>query len=280
MKAIAGFVLGALAAFGWLLLLRPVLASSVLERPNHRGRRLPTAAGLVVIMATLSVVALWSMYDTIRDGPRPELEPSLNTAVIVVLGFGLFGLFDDLVGRNDERGLAGHFTALGRGHLTTGMLKLLGGGLVALAAAAPWAGSFFSRLIIGGLVIALAANLGNLLDCAPGRVEKVTLAAFLILAITSLLATELTGPAIIGGAAAVMLVPDLREHYMLGDTGANVLGGAAGLGLVATTSTGVQAAVAIVLFGLTIASEFVSFSEVIDKTPPLRWFDRLGAPAR
>jgi UDP-GlcNAc:undecaprenyl-phosphate GlcNAc-1-phosphate transferase len=279
-KATVGFVLGLIVAVGLWPLLRSMLSAPAFERENHRGRHIPTAAGLVVVLATLGSIALWSAYDTIRDGPRLILARSFATAALVVTGFGLFGLLDDLVGRDDRRGFSGHLAAIGRGELTTGMLKLVGGGLVAVVVAAPWSGDSFSRLVVAAVVVALAANLGNLLDRGPGRVEKVSLAAFVILAASSGLAVELTGPAIVAGAGAGMLVPDLRERCMVGDTGANVLGAAAGLGLVATTGRGVQAAVAIVLLGLNVASEFVSFSRVIDRTPPLRWVDRLGAPPR
>ena len=75
-----------------------------------------------------------------------------------------------------------------------------------------------------GSLVALAANLGNLLDRAPGRAGKVSLIVFVVLAVTSRLAPELTGPALVAGAGAGMLWPDLRERCMLGDTGANVLG--------------------------------------------------------
>ena len=34
----------------------------------------------------------------------------------------------------------------------------------------------------------------------------------------------------------------------------------------------------VVLAALNLASEAVSFSDVIGRTPPLRWLDRLGAP--
>ena len=63
---------------------------------------------------------------------------------------------------------------------------------------------------------------------------------------------------------------------MLGDGGANALG--AMLGAAAATSLPRPARIAAlgVIVGLTAASEVVSFSEVIDRTPVLRWADRLG----
>ena len=99
----------------------------------------------------------------------------------------------------------------------------------------PWAEGSLPDLVAAALVVALAANLGNLLDRAPGRVGKVSLLAIVVLAVTSHLAPGLTGPALVGGAGVGMLWPDLRERCMLGDTGSNVLGAGAGLGLVATT---------------------------------------------
>jgi hypothetical protein len=67
---------------------------------------------------------------------------------------------------------------------------------------------------------------------------------------------------------------------MLGDTGSNVLGAGAALGLVATTSPGTWWVAVVVLAALNLASEAISFSDVIGRTPPLRWLDRLGAPPR
>jgi UDP-GlcNAc:undecaprenyl-phosphate/decaprenyl-phosphate GlcNAc-1-phosphate transferase len=279
-KMLITFVLGAATAYGLWTVLQPLFARPALQRKNHRGRELPTAAGLVIVLAPLPLIALWSAYDTIRDGYRPDLDRSWTTTVIVVVGFGLFGLLDDLLGDGGPRGFAGHVQAATRGELTTGLVKLVGGGLVAVAAAAPWAADRFSHLVVGSLVIALAANLGNLLDRAPGRIEKVSTLAFVVLAAGTVGAESLAGPALVVGAGAAMLVPDLRERCMLGDTGANVLGAAVGLGVVASTGTAVNAAVAIVLLVLNVASEFVSFSAVIDRTRPLRWADRLGAPPR
>ena len=166
------------------------------------------------------------------------LSRSVGSAVTVTLGFGLFGLLDDLAGSGDRRGFRGHLGALTHGELTTGMVKLVGGGLVAIVATVAWAGGSLPHLLAAALVVALAANLGNLLDRAPGRVGKVALVGFVALAVSSRMAPALTGPALVAGAGAGMLVPDLRERCMLGDTGANVLGAGVGLGLVTTTGPG------------------------------------------
>jgi len=89
-------------------------------------------------------------------------------------------------------------------------------------------------------------------------------------------AAVLTGAAVVVGAAAALLVDDLHERLMLGDTGANVLGAAVGLGVVLACSAGTRLVVLVVLVALNLASEVVSFSRVIDSVPPLRALDRAG----
>ena len=66
---------------------------------------------------------------------------------------------------------------------------------------------------------------------------------------------------------------------MLGDTGANLLGGVLGLMAVFTLGRGARTVVLIALVALNLASEFVSYSRVIERVPPLRWVDRLGRRA-
>ncbi|MCZ7628432.1 MAG: hypothetical protein M5U19_04970 [Microthrixaceae bacterium] len=78
------------------------------------------------------------------------------------------------------------------------------------------------------------------------------------------------------GAAVVLLRPDLREQMMMGDAGANPLGAATGLATVLVFAPSVRVAVLVVLLALNLASEWVSFSQVIERTPPLRYMDRLG----
>ena len=82
--------------------------------------------------------------------------------------------------------------------------------------------------LVGGAVVAGAANAVNLFDLRPGRALKVTVAA---------------GLPLVGGVAAATAVgsslgvvrDDLRASSMLGDTGANAAGALLGLALVERT---------------------------------------------
>jgi hypothetical protein len=68
---------------------------------------------------------------------------------------------------------------------------------------------------------------------------------------------------------------------MLGDTGANSAGALIGLALLERTRLRGRVAALAVITGLTLASEKVSFTAVIEATPVLRELDALGRrPAR
>ncbi|MGB6454850.1 MAG: hypothetical protein WBH47_10220, partial [Streptosporangiaceae bacterium] len=62
----------------------------------------------------------------------------------------------------------------------------------------------------------------------------------------------------------------------LGDAGANALGALLGVAAATTLSRRGQVAALAAIVGLTAASEFVSFTQVIEQTGPLRWLDLLG----
>ncbi len=63
---------------------------------------------------------------------------------------------------------------------------------------------------------------------------------------------------------------------MLGDTGANALGAAWGVAMAASSSRRALLVTVATLVGLTVASERVSFSQVIERTPVLRELDGMG----
>jgi UDP-N-acetylmuramyl pentapeptide phosphotransferase/UDP-N-acetylglucosamine-1-phosphate transferase len=78
------------------------------------------------------------------------------------------------------------------------------------------------------------------------------------------------------GAGAAVLHDDLAERTMLGDAGANALGAALGLALVAREGRAARLVHLGVVTALTLASEKVSFTRVIERTPILRELDHLG----
>jgi UDP-GlcNAc:undecaprenyl-phosphate GlcNAc-1-phosphate transferase len=254
-----------------------ILSSPTLERQNYRGHTLPTAGGLFIVLAVLVIDAGRSVLGALGVGPESGLTEARSAVLFAVFGFGLLGLIDDLAAVGEDRGFKGHLRALHEGRVTTGMLKLVGGAAVAVVLVATPGFKSGRTLIVDALLIALAANLGNLLDRAPGRTIKFGLVAYVPIAIV--VGTAPIGIAIapVMGAALGLLGDDLHERLMLGDTGANVIGAVLGLAVVLGSRDSIRLAVMLVLLALNVAAELVSFSRVIDAVPALRWFDRLGS---
>ena len=270
--AIVGFLAGRLL---WVL-VRPAFTTPITIRENWRGREVVTAAGVVVPLTALVVEAGRAVAGAAGAGEANGLTGARALVLLVAVGFGLLGAVDDLLGGSEAQGFRGHVAAMLRGRLTTGGLKLVGGVAVALVAVAPIAGESVGRLLADGALVALAANLGNLLDRRPGRVIKVAGVTFVVLAVATGAAHALGGVAVVIGAALALLLDDLHERLMLGDAGANVLGGALGLGVVLSCAPGTRLVVLAIVAVLNLSSEVVSFSRVIDAVPPLRFLDRAG----
>jgi UDP-GlcNAc:undecaprenyl-phosphate/decaprenyl-phosphate GlcNAc-1-phosphate transferase len=270
------FVVGLLAAAGLWVLAAAAFGGVVFQRENFRGRLLPTAVGIIVALVVLATDAVVSVIVAAGAEPDAGAVEGLRLTTITALGFGLLGLLDDLGGAGESGGFAAHLRALAEGRLTTGAIKLFGGAAVAVVVVATREPDSIGRVLADGALVALAANLGNLFDRAPGRTIKVTLVAFLVLVLAVGAQRELAGVALAVGAGAGLLTADLRERLMLGDAGANVLGAVLGLGVVLTCSPGVRTIVLVLVALLNLASEWVSFSRVIAGAPPLRAADRWG----
>ena len=281
MRLLAGVLLGAAAAMlGWIA-TRGIFSAPLFARQNYRMATVPVGAGVLLAVAVVAADAVFVVVDSIDGGSSVRAAP-MSLVLLAVLGFSLLGLLDDLGAIGDDRGFGGHLRALASGRLTTGGLKLVGGGLLALVVSGSARADGVGPLLVDGLLIALAANVGNLFDRAPGRTIKVGVIAMAAVLLTAGTAerTALTGVAVVLGAAIGLLVWDLREELMLGDAGSNVIGATVGLGVVLTCGLMTRLAVLAVVVALNVASERVSFSRVIDSAAPLRFVDRLGRRTR
>lgn len=255
-------------------------------------------------------------------------------ATLALLAFGWLGYRDDIGGNGGNGGFVAH---LGRSwrqrRLTTGVQKALGGGcaallcvqialfgsIAALSTRSGWSDGYavtrslrelfigphdiwaFVPLLRGALIVALGANVLNLLDRAPGRATKAALAWWLLGLVPVALVDPLWphgfyvenvragwfewhSPALWAagavGASVGLLRTELAEEHMLGDTGVNPVGAVLGLATVAMCSAAAEWVVLAVLAAVNLASERWSFSRIIDAVPPLRWLDRLGSPHR
>jgi hypothetical protein len=251
---------------------RPPGGQKAWSRTNHRGEPVTLLEGPAVAAGAIAGVLAHGVQAALA-APSGSLSSGAwrRTAAIAVGGAGAaaFGAYDDLAGSGDRRGFRGHLGALRHGEVTTGAVKLGGIGVTGLATAVLAGGSPADVVINAGLV-AGGANLLNLFDLRPGRAIKVAAASGALLG-----AAGQESVAVPLGAALALLPEDLGERAMLGDAGANALGamlGASAAGLSRPARIALLAGIA----GLTAASEKVSFTKVIARTPALNWLDMLG----
>jgi UDP-GlcNAc:undecaprenyl-phosphate GlcNAc-1-phosphate transferase len=251
-SVVLGFVVGVLAVRLLVGASRDLVHSPALARPNRDGRVLPTAIGVLAVAAVVLVEAGRSLFGAFGVGEAPAASARV-LVVLACLGFGLLGLLDDLV------------------------VKIVGGcALAVVLVSADRVGVSGARVVADAFLVALAANLSNLFDRAPGRAIKVGLVAWVPLALVARADSVGVAVAPVIGAFAGLLGDDLRERLMLGDTGANALGAVLGLAVVLECGATVRTIVLGVLVVLTFTSEFVSFSRVIDRVSVLRRLDDLG----
>lgn len=300
MLTMTGWLWGWAVPSGLLLAAGAVLLPGVirflqeqgLTETNYRGCPVPTAGGVLL----WGLLLLWYLYGT---WAVPPSWPDNDRWMLAVTMVGFAGLLDDLLGEREVKGLRNHWkTWIGQRRVTTGIVKagatlaagmivllpepdpsLSGTGLTLLADSGPlW---FFPLKL---LLILLATNAVNLLDVRPGRALKGFFVSLLLLV---WLASWKESGAQANWNVWCLLVPltigaglfaraDLRGKAMLGDTGANVLGFALGLGFSQLTPISVQAAALTVLAGLHAITWRRSLSAIIERHALLRWLDQAG----
>ncbi|MEO3813633.1 hypothetical protein ABGB17_31945 [Sphaerisporangium sp. B11E5] len=281
--ALAGAALGAVAArAAYTAFTRrpPVGDEKTWTRTNHRGEPITLLEGPAFVAGAGAAAVL-----------APGLPARARAAAVLAgVGGGALGAYDDLRGTASSKGFKGHLTALARGEVTTGAVKILGIGAAGLAAAALLPRSGTARrgarvadVLVDGALIAGSANLANLFDLRPGRALKVGALAGGPLLAAALAKDAPAGAALAAvplGAGAALLGEDLGERAMLGDAGANALGALLGVAAAAGLGRRGRLAALAVVAGLTAASEKVSFTKVIAGNPVLNRLDMLGRRPR
>lgn len=252
--------------------LCPMMSAAGFVATNYRGQSIPKGMGIVVPLASLIPIAVLAWLG--GSGGSATLW------IALLFGMAFLGLFDDAAGDRSRGGFHQHFRALLSGQTTTGALKAIYGGALALYAG--WVlGRGFVATLVAALLIALATNAVNLLDVRPGRALK----GFALLWTAGAVGIAFLGvgvpwvhfgaAAATVGAAFALWRGDVRGQFMLGDAGANVLGVSCGL-LLATSPFWWQLIWTCLLLGLHLVAERSSLTEVIERVGVLNRVDRWG----
>ena len=133
--------------------------------------------------------------------------------------------------------------------------------------------------LVGGAVVAGAANLANLLDLRPGPGPQGHRARVAAAAAGAVARRRRPGAPPRRAPRSACCGPDLAGTAMLGDTGANAAGALVGTALLERTGRRGRVAALVVLAGLTLASEKVSLHPGHRVDPRAARARRLG-PAR
>ena len=285
---------------------RAVLKRS-LVRKNFRGDYVPIRGHWLVLAVVCAYLIAWNLLsrESYSSGYLRDFYEMLPGLICVVIGMGCIGFLDDIWGSREEGGFLGHFGTLMREHkLTTGVIKVILGGIVALCGvllAYAWGLESIRDLdispyewipiLFGAGIIALSANTINLFDLRPGRALAVSIPGLVLVLL--LFASELVDlgwrwgtdptvlllPPIIMAASPLIVVVvfwlfDSRGKVMLGDSGSNALGAIIGYYLALSLILPFKMVILCFLILIHIYSEKRSISATIEANRVLRWIDR------
>lgn len=256
-----GWLLVFVSTFGAAGLAVPkvisLLAAGGAVRRNFLGSEIPVGGGAVFPLVLFPGTVLLAWFGMVSVGGA-ELF-----LLVLLAGWGV-GVFDDWLGNRGPKGWAGHFGSLRRGRISTGMVKVLFGGLLGL-----WASEHLGRegpvMLLDAAVFGLAMNSVNLFDVRPGRAVIYFLAA---LGLTAGFRVSFEGEKLLmmSAAAALAFLPwDRAVRVMLGDSGANALGAVLGLGLAVSEPPMIRVWAALFLVVLQLVGERYSIGRFLDR---------------
>lgn len=240
----------------------------VLQKKNFRGERILGVAGVLFPVQLTLVMLGYSLWTGWGSVPYGEAQ------LLAVYLLGGVGLVDDIWGSSGYKGFKGHWRALVKDRVfTTGCLKAVGGAFVAAVLAIHIGGTWL-QVLLHFWIIVLSVNVMNLLDLRPGRALK----AFGVWSLLILIAGGVDGrlwfPVL--AAVLVMLPDDLKGRIMLGDTGANSLGGLIGLWICLGAPLGLKLLFLTLFVCMQGYAEHGSLGAFIEKHRWLRKWDAWG----
>jgi len=285
-EALVVVLIAAFVALWTRWTMKGVAQQPLLRRKNYLGEEILNSAGLAFVGSSVLgwFLLCWRGLVDWHEGGQ------LMSAAV---WFGSLGLLDDLALDTYPKGWRGHLRAFFRERkVTTGFVKLVGGGLGALLLSAwvvavseptsmrPLPLQRLSLTVLGAVFIALSANTLNLLDVRPSRALK----GFWALSAVGLLVSRGEGwlslmPLLAGTFAYAPA--DFGRRAMMGDAGSNPLGACFGVWALNhwTTPSGWSSAVWVLLaifVATQIYAEKRSLTEDIKRVAFLRWLDELG----
>ncbi len=238
-------------------------------KENFRKTSIPAVYGLYIVSYG-TVAAIASLYLQFSSASATQLY------LIAIITFGLLGLADDTFGTREVGGFGGHFRKLLLERtLTTGALKAIGGGLMAVYLAYRTSGGVIWLWALDFAIIALAANTVNLLDLRPGRAITAFFFGMIVTVACALgrISDWVTVGIVVLATMAVGCY-DCRGRAMLGDVGSNTLGAVLGLTIVLDVPMVGKLTAAAVFLAINIYAEKCSISKTIEGHPLLARIDR------
>jgi len=242
-----------------------MLSEKNIVKRNYSNECIVTSMGIAMLFPCL--VGVLPFMTT-----RPNEYAVVYVAVIALTC--LLGFIDDLLGNSGTKGIKANFKTIGAKRCTTGWIKIILGVITGLIVSVQ---SHAEMLVwpLYTMLFALLMNFINLVDLRPGRAMKVSMLVGIILLFMSgfgsvwiLVPVMITISIFIGG--------ELREKYMMGDAGSNLLGGILGFYAAQELKVFFAAIVFAILLIIHIYAEYRSISLYIETNKFLKFIDCLG----
>lgn len=244
-----------------------IIRKARLVRTNFKGQQIPAGYGFLITLTAIPVYMLMAL--------AVVMSRDAWTYAVGILGFGALGLIDDMYGTRETGGFRGHFSLLLKGSVSTGFAKAAAGGILSLLLGLMISGYQPAPIIVNGLLIALSANMLNLLDLRPGRAVSCFWAGLIVLmaAFPKSMFHVMLLPVVISSLWITVL--DRRARVMLGDAGSNALGAVLGVSFAMAAGLPWKVIAIIALVGIHAYAEKYSISRLIESNRILRTIDGL-----